>query len=62
MWPSRMRKYSVDNYDFKSRLTENQIFDRPNERTLKKKYLTMGLTDKDFIGRGFSSARIRYRR
>lgn len=46
-----MRKYSVDTYDFKSRLTDKQIQDRLNQRTLKKKYLTMESTDKDFIGR-----------
>jgi len=46
-----MKKYSVDFFDFKSRLTNNQILDRLNERTLKKKYLTMEPTDKDFIGR-----------
>lgn len=46
-----MRKYSVDTYDFKSRLTNKQIQDRLNQRTLKKKYLTMESTDKDFIGR-----------
>lgn len=46
-----MKKYSVDVYDFKTGLTDNQILDRLNQRTLKKKYLTMESTDKDFIGR-----------
>jgi len=47
----KMKKYSVDSFGLKSRLTENQINDRLNERTLIKKYLTMESTDKDFIGR-----------
>src|SRR6187549_2800052 len=46
-----MKKYSVNNYEFKSHLTENQIIERLNEKTLKKKYLTMEFTKKDFIGR-----------
>ena len=46
-----MKKYSVDTYDFKSHLTDKQIHDRLNQRTLKKKYLTMESTDKDFIRR-----------
>jgi hypothetical protein len=46
-----MKKYSVDKYDFKSRLTDNEIRERLNSRTLKKKYLTMESTDKEFIGR-----------
>lgn len=46
-----MKKYSVDNFEFKSHLTENQIIERLNEKTLKKKYLTMEFTNKDFIGR-----------
>ena len=46
-----MKKYSIDNYDLKSRLTVGQIIDRLNDRTLKKKYLTMESTDKDFLGR-----------
>lgn len=46
-----MKKYSLDNYNIKSRLTEGQIIDRLNDRTLKKKHLTMESTDKDFIGR-----------
>jgi hypothetical protein len=46
-----MKKYSVDVYDFKSPLTNNQILERLDQRTLKKKYLTMESTDKDFIGR-----------
>jgi hypothetical protein len=46
-----MKKYSVDNYNLRSRLTDNEIKDRLNSRTLKKKYLTMESTEKDFIGR-----------
>lgn len=46
-----MKKYSEDNYEFKSHLTENEILERLNEKTLKKKYLTMEFTNKDFIGR-----------
>jgi hypothetical protein len=46
-----MTKYSVDVYNFKSRLTYNELFKKLNHTTLKKKYLTMESTDKDFIGR-----------
>jgi hypothetical protein len=46
-----MKRYSLDNYNFKSRLADNEIRDRLTSRTLKKKYLTMESTDKDFIGR-----------
>jgi hypothetical protein len=48
---NRMKKYSEDKFEFKSRLNPNEIIDRLKNRTLKKETLGMVLTDKDFIGR-----------
>ena len=47
----RMKKYSEDKFELRSRLTPNEIIDRLTNRTLEKKVLGMVLTDKDFIGR-----------
>lgn len=59
MWPwtiptpkkKRMKKYSEDKFEFKSRLTPIEIIERLSNRTLEKKVLGMVMTDKDFIGR-----------
>jgi len=47
----KMKKYSEDIFELRSRLTPNEIMERLSGRTLKKKVLGMVLTDKDFIGR-----------
>jgi len=46
-----MKKYSENTYEFKSRLSSDEIIGRLKNRTLKKETLAMVLTDKDFIGR-----------
>ena len=47
----KMKKYSEDVFELKSRLTPIEIFERLIERTVEKKNLVMVLTDKDFIGK-----------
>jgi hypothetical protein len=46
-----MKKYSEDIFELTSPLTPHEIIERLSGRTLKKKFLSIISTDKDFIGR-----------
>lgn len=54
IWPGRfvpeMKNLSEDKFELKSPLTEKEIYDRLQKRTLKKRWLSMSWTNKELIG------------